>query len=100
MTNESINGEFTDKAKLDPDFYATTLALCTEMTDFTKRALEMRLAFAGKILGASSLNNAFEAQSEYANTYFQEGLAQATKIGEIYSNLAKSAFKPMADESV
>ena len=36
-----------------------------------------------------------QAQSEYAKTLYADFAAQATKMGELYSNLAKACFKPI-----
>ncbi len=49
----------------------------------------------GKALGAKSLDNAIEIQSEYAKSAYEGFLAQATKLGEFYTHLAKEAFKPV-----
>jgi hypothetical protein len=35
-----------------------------------------------------------QIQSEYAKTAYADFVAQATKMGELHSNLAKAAFKP------
>jgi hypothetical protein len=65
--------------------------LSPEATDYSKKSLDNRLAFVEKLLGAKSFDSAFQIQSEYAKTSFEGFVAQATKMGELYSNLAKSA---------
>ena len=42
-------------------------------------------------MGTKSFDNAVQIQSEYAKTSFEGFVAQATKMAELYSNLAKSA---------
>jgi hypothetical protein len=37
-----------------------------------------------------------QIQSEYAKTSYADFVAQATKMGELHSDLAKAAFKPAA----
>jgi hypothetical protein len=69
-------------------------AVVTEATDYSTKSLDNRLAFVEKLLGAKSFDTAIQIQSEYAKTSFEGFVAQATKMGELYSNLAKSAFKP------
>ena len=64
------------------------------MTNYSKKSLDNRAAFVEKLLGTKSFDNAVQLQSEYAKTSFEGFVAQATKMGELYSNLAKSAFKP------
>ena len=36
-----------------------------------------------------------EIQTAYAKTSYKSFVAQATKMGEIYTNIAKEAFKPV-----
>jgi hypothetical protein len=47
------------------------------------------------LLGAKSYETAIQIQSEYWKTSYAGFVAQATKIGELYSSLAKEAFKPV-----
>jgi len=47
-----------------------------------------------KLLGAKSLETVIQIQSEYAKTSYAAFVAQAAKMGELHSNLAKAAFKP------
>jgi hypothetical protein len=56
--------------------------------------MESNSAFVEKLLGAKSCDTAIQIQSEYWKTSYASFVAQATKIGELYSNLAKEAFKP------
>jgi hypothetical protein len=71
------------------------LAIAAEVTNYSKTSLDDRLAFVEKLVGANSFDSAFRIQSEYAKTSFEGFVAQATKMGELYSNLAKVAFKPL-----
>ena len=45
-------------------------------------------------LGAKSFKTVIQIQSEYAKTSYAAFVAQAFKMGELYSNLAKAGFKP------
>ena len=67
----------------------------TEGTDYTKKLMDTRLVFVEKLLGAKSLDTVIQVQSEYAKTLYADFAAQATKMGELYSNLAKACFKPI-----
>jgi hypothetical protein len=69
-------------------------AIVAEGTDFTKKSVESRLAVGEKLVGAKSLDTVVQIQSEYAKTSYAAFVAQATKMGELYSDLAKAAFKP------
>ncbi len=69
--------------------------IAAETTDYSKKSIESNSAFVEKLLGAKSLDNAIQIQSEYAKSAYEGFVAQATKIGELYTNLAKEAFKPV-----
>jgi hypothetical protein len=79
-----------------PDSAVTThmLAIVAEATDYTKNSLDNRLALVEKLVGAKSFDSAIRMQSEYAKTSFEGVVVQATKMGELYSNLARVTFKP------
>jgi hypothetical protein len=100
MTKDSDYRKNVDKALLEtftmPDSAVTTnmLAIVAEATDFAKKSLDSRLSFVEKLVGAKSFDSAIQIQSEYAKTFFEGFVAEATKMGELYSNLAKLAFKP------
>jgi hypothetical protein len=46
------------------------------------------------LLAVKSLDKAIEVQSEYAKTAYEDYTAQVTKLGQLYSELAKETFKP------
>ena len=68
-------------------------AIAAETTDYSKKSLESGSAFLEKLLGVKSLESAIQLQSEYAKASYADFVAQATKIGELYSNLAKDTLK-------
>jgi hypothetical protein len=70
-----------------------------EGADYTKKSVETRLAFIEKLLGAKSLPNVIQIQSEYAKESYDAFVAQASKMGELHTSLAKAAFKP-AEEAI
>ncbi|MGH6800132.1 MAG: phasin family protein, partial [Methylocella sp.] len=65
-----------------------------EGTDYTKKSVESRMALVEKLIGAKSLPDVIQIQSEYAKTSYADFVAQVTKMGEFHSSLAKAAFKP------
>jgi hypothetical protein len=79
---------------------STTLAkslqtISAEAADYSKKSLESNSAFFEKLLGAKSLDTALQIQTEYAKSSYASFVAQATKMGELYTNLAKEIFKPI-----
>jgi hypothetical protein len=69
-------------------------AIATEVADYSKKAFEEGTATLEKLFGIKSLEKAIELQSEYAKTSYEGFVAKATKIGELYTDLAKESYKP------
>ena len=93
MTKESDNIQDAGKGQLD-DFTTIIQAIFAEGADYTKKSVESRLALGEKLLGAKSFDAVIQIQTEYAKGSYDAFVAQATKMGELHSNLAKAAFKP------
>ena len=69
-------------------------AIIVEMTDYSKKAFEEGTAALEKLFGAKSLEKAIELQTEYAKSAYEGFVAEATKIGELYADMAKESYKP------
>ena len=69
-------------------------AIATEMADYSKRSFEHGAKAMQNLLAVKSLDKAIEVQSEYAKTAYEDYTAQVTKLGQLYSELAKETFKP------
>jgi hypothetical protein len=69
-------------------------AIAVEVADYSKKAFEDGSAMLEKLFGVKSLEKAIELQSEYAKTSYEGFVAKATKIGELYADLAKESYKP------
>ncbi len=70
-------------------------SIAAETADYSKKSLEANSAYVEKLLGAKSLDDAIQIQSEYAKSAYEGFVSQATTIGELYTNLAKEAFRPV-----
>jgi hypothetical protein len=70
-------------------------AIAAEMSDYSKRTFEDGTATFEKLLGAKSLEQAFEIQTSFARRAYDDYMHQMTKIGGMYTNLAKDAYKPV-----
>ena len=68
--------------------------IATEFADYSKKSFEESSAAVEKLLGARSLDKAIEVQSEFAKSAYEGFVAQATKFGELYTDLAKESYKP------
>ena len=69
-------------------------AIAVEVADYSKKAFEDSSAMLEKLFGVKSIEKAIELQSEFANTSYEGFVAKATKIGELYADLAKESYKP------
>lgn len=69
-------------------------AIAVEVADYSKKAFEDGSAALEKLFGVKSLDKAIELQTDYAKTAYEGFVAQATKIGELYADLAKESYKP------
>ena len=64
------------------------------MTDYSKKAFEQSTAATEKLLGAKSFEKAVEVQTEFAKSAYEGFVAEATKLGELYSDLARDLYRP------
>ena len=48
-----------------------------------------------QLVGAKSIEQAWEIQSQYAKKAFEAYVAHASKIGEMYVDLARSVYQPV-----
>jgi hypothetical protein len=69
-------------------------AIAAETADYSKKSFEEGSAALEKLLGAKSFEKAIEIQTAYAKTAYEGFVAQATKMGELYADLAKETYKP------
>lgn len=99
-----ING-FEDFQKLGKDnmdhamksfgsFSKSLQSLAVEIADYSKKSFEDGAATFEKLMAAKSLDKAMEIQSDYVKSSYEGFVAQATKVGEMYADIAKDAYKP------
>jgi hypothetical protein len=69
-------------------------AIAVEVADYSKKAFEDGTAALEKLFGVKSFEKAIEVQTEYAKTAYEGFVAKASKIGELYADLAKETYKP------
>ena len=70
-------------------------AIATEFADYSKKSFEEGSAAFEKLLGAKSVEKAIEIQSEYVKASYEGFVAEASKLGELYTDLAKESYKPL-----
>ena len=70
-------------------------AIATEVADYSKKSFEHGTATLESLLGAKSLEKAIEIQSDYVKAAYEGFVAQSSKLGELYTDLAKETYKPL-----
>ncbi|MCW2307253.1 phasin family protein [Rhodobium gokarnense] len=96
---------FEDLQKLNKDQVDTALKnfgninkgfqkIAAEMADYSKKSFEDGASAMEQLMAAKSLDKAMEVQSDYYKSAYEDFVGQATKISEMYVDLAKDAYKP------
>jgi hypothetical protein len=70
-------------------------SVAAETTDYSKKSFEKSRVLAEKLIGVKKIDEAIQLQSEFAKSAYEDFLAEATKMSELYMNIAKEAFKPV-----
>jgi hypothetical protein len=70
-------------------------SIAAELSDYTKRTYEDGTQTFEKLSSARSFEQAFEIQSDYARRAYEEYVAQMSKLGNLYAEMAREALKPV-----
>ena len=70
-------------------------AIAAETTDYSKKSFEKTRQLCEKLVGVKKIEEAIKLQLDFAKSAYEDFVAQATKMGGMYSSLAKEAFKPI-----
>ncbi len=70
-------------------------AIAAEMSDYTKRSFEESSSTLEKLMSSKSFDQAVEIQTSYAKRAYDDYMQQMSKIGGMYANMAKEAYKPV-----
>jgi phasin family protein len=74
-------------------------AITAEATDYSKKSIASSQAFTEKLWQARKPEEFFELQSSFAKAAYDDFAASAKKIGELYSELTKEAFKALTNDA-
>ncbi len=81
--------------KMFGEFSKGWQAIAAEMTDYTKRSFEEGTATVEKLMTVKSFEQAVEIQTGYAKRAYDDYMHQVSKLGGLYAELAKEAYKPV-----
>jgi hypothetical protein len=70
-------------------------AIAARWTEFSKQSFEDATRTFEKLVGVKSFEQAVEIQSAYAKRAYDNWVAEASKVGEMYANVAREAYKPV-----
>lgn len=90
MSKEAMDSMLTTVSSMTKGFQQ----IAAEATEYSKKSYEDGAAVAEKLASAKSLDKAIEIQTDYAKSAYETFVAQTTKMGELYADLAKEAYKP------
>jgi hypothetical protein len=69
-------------------------AIAAEAGEYTKRSFQAGSEAVENLFFAKSLEKAVEIQSDYAKQSYESFVTEATKLGDLYAELTKGAYKP------
>jgi hypothetical protein len=70
-------------------------AIGAKVTDYSRTAFEDATRAFEQLIGAKSLEHAFEIQSQYTKKAYDTYVAEASKLGEMYTGIARNVYKPI-----
>jgi hypothetical protein len=69
-------------------------AIAVEVVDYSQKSAESTAAAWEKLMGARSLEKAIEVQTDYLKSSYEDFIVKASKLGELYVDLAKETYRP------
>lgn len=66
-----------------------------ELYAFSKKSIEDGITAAKALMGAKSVHEALELQSDFAKSAFDDYIGQVSKFGEIFASAAKDSLEPL-----
>ncbi|MGB6767220.1 MAG: phasin family protein [Methyloceanibacter sp.] len=70
-------------------------AIAAEVTDYSKTAFEDATRAFQQLVSAKSAEQAFEIQSQYTKKAYDAYIAEMSKLGQMWVDLAREAYKPV-----
>jgi hypothetical protein len=70
-------------------------AIAARVTDYSKKAFEDATRAFEQLIGAKSVEQAIEIQSQYAKNAYDTYIAEISKLGEMYVAIVRDAYKPV-----
>ncbi|WP_062202459.1 phasin family protein [Aureimonas sp. AU12] len=74
--------------------------IASETGEFSKRSYEQTAQMFEKLTQVKTLDKAVELQTEYARSAYETWMSQATKMGEMYAEIARETYKPFENTAL
>lgn len=87
---EAVDGLLKNYAEMTKGFQA----IASETSEYSKKSVQELSGFMEQLMAVRSIETVYELQSKFAKSAYENFVAEATKIGGMYTDLAKSAYKP------
>jgi phasin family protein len=91
VSRDALDATLRSFAELNKGFQA----IAAEVTEYSKKAFEDGTRAFEQLIGARSVEQAVEIQSQYAKKAYETWTAKVSKLSEMYVALAKDAYKPV-----
>jgi hypothetical protein len=69
--------------------------IAATVADYSKRSFEDGTRVWEKLIGVKSVEQAWEIQTQYAKKAFDDYVAHASKLSEMYVGLVRNAYQPV-----
>ncbi len=70
-------------------------AIAAKFTDYSKKSFEDGTRAFEQLIGAKSVEQAIEIQSQFAKKAYDTYIAEMSKLGEMYVGLVREAYRPV-----
>ena len=93
---QKLGQENLDRAmRMFGDWNKSWQTIAAEVSDYSKRSFEQGTQTVEKLLAAKSVEQAIEIQTSYARRAYDDYMQEMTKLGGMYANIAREAYKPL-----
>jgi phasin family protein len=91
ISKEGLDAALRSYSEWNKGFQAIT----AKVTDYAKKAVDDATHVLEQLAASKSVEQAIEIQSQYAKKAYDTWVAEASKLSEIYLNMARDAYKPV-----
>lgn len=68
--------------------------IAVETSDYARKVVEAGGEAFGKLMSARSIDKAIDIQTSYLRQSYEGFVAEAMKLGDLYTDMAKDAYRP------